>query len=169
MASKQLPIVAEAFLGSEPFVAKCVKITFGSSGYSGTNDVDMTTAGDQDLLTFADSGFVITDIAYRVVEAFSAAFVTLGVDSDPDAIAADSDAGNAAFTVTTAGNMMSARYDLSSAAGVGAGKPTSTDYAFFAGAWPADSDDSLVAGATGHSTLGTEGHLEVYVWYHEID
>src|SRR3990167_6703432 len=98
MASKQIPVVGEAFLGSDPLVQKMIRITFGSSGFSGSNDVDVTTAsvaagvgtlGVGQLLTFADSNYRLLNIIFNVVEVFSVGAINVGVDSDPVAFALD--------------------------------------------------------------------------------
>src|SRR3990167_5590871 len=172
MASKQIPVVGEAFLGSDPLVQKMIRVTFGSSGFSGVNDVDVTTAsvaagvgaaGVGQLLTFADSNFRITNILVNLIEAFSVAALQVGVDSDPVAFMADT--LDQAFDATAVGY-----YDLlrSLSTGLGAGGIASTNNLVFAGAWPADSDDFISISFSGAAALGTEGHAEMYVWYIEV-
>jgi len=172
MASKQIPVVGEAFLGSDPLVQKMIRITFGSSGFSGSNDVDVTTAsvaagvgtlGVGQLLTFADSNYRLLNIIFNVVEVFSVGAINVGVDSDPVAFASDTGAHAADFT---AASIFDLRYGQST--GVGAGIPLSTVSVLFGGAWPADSDDFISLSFSGAAALGTEGHCEMYVFYLEV-
>lgn len=167
MAAKSLPIVGEAFLGSDPMVQKMVKVTFGSSGFSGTNNVDITTAGAQDLITFADSNFVITKIYMHVVEAFSNMGMLLGVDSDPDAIITS----NAAVAgIGTNAGFFDLIYACSTAAGALYTGAATAHYGLVAdGLWPADSDDHIEVSFSGQGTLGTEGHAALYVYYIRTD
>jgi len=163
MASKQLPIVGEAFLGSDPLVQKMVRVTFGSSGFSGVNDVNVSTAGGQDLLTFADSNFMITNIIFNVVEAFSVAAIQVGADTSAVLFGADTTAAQTESNWAAVG-AWDIRDAMSTSAVTGL---ASTDFAVLAGAWPADSDDSIVVSYSGAATLGTEGHCEMYVFYIE--
>ena len=172
MASKQLPVVGEAFLGSDPLVQKMIRVTFGSSGFSGVNDVDLSTAsvaagvgtlGIGQLLTFADSNFRILNIIFNVVEAFSVGAINVGVDSDPVAFSSDTGAHAADFTATGLWDMIRG---MSTSAAFGV--VTSTQTAVGNGAWPADSDDFISLSYSGAATLGTEGHCEMYVFYLEV-
>jgi hypothetical protein len=172
MASKQLPVVGEAFLGSDPLVQKMIRITFGSSGFSGVNDVDVNTltglpgAAANDLLTFADSNFRILNVVFNVVEIFSVAGIQVGVDSDPIAFAADTMSADSNINFDTLGINDIIR--AQSSADTASGAQISTEYAVFGGLWPGDSDDSIVVSFSGAGTLGTEGHCEVYVFYLEV-
>ena len=71
MGSKQIPAVGEAFLGSDPQALKVTRVTFGDAGWSGGNDVDLTTIADTNavgsvLISFGDSGIIITNIAQSI-------------------------------------------------------------------------------------------------------
>ena len=159
MAAKSLPIVGEAFLGSDPLVVKVVRITFGSTGFSGTNDVNLTSAGAQNLLTFADTTFKIVDVMVNISELFSVGAINLGVDSDIDALGGDTGAFGIDFTAAA---WYSVKRGLST--GVVAGY-AATDDLLFGGVWPATSDATIQVSYSGAAAMGTEGHAEVYVFY----
>lgn len=87
MPAKNLPVVGEAFLGSDPLAQKVIRIAFGFDTTDGVNDVIITDhVGDSDayiaILTVSDTRFLITDLALRVVASFSAASpLAIGTDS----------------------------------------------------------------------------------------
>ena len=83
MAAKQLPIVGEAFLGSDPMASKVVRVAVGVDTTDGVNDIILTSdTGVYDVLTVADTKFMLTDIVVRVVVAFTSVDeLSLGVDS----------------------------------------------------------------------------------------
>ncbi len=173
MAAVQIPAIGEAFLGSDPQVLKVARVTFGDAGWSGGNDVDLTTIADTDavgseLVTFGDSGIIITNLAFNLVEAFTTAFIVIGPDSAISDIIADSSAGDDGVDFTqTAGVWFDAKHDwstgvMAAASGFGLG----TDFAMFSGEWPVDSDDSINIGDNSAGTI-TAGHCEMYVYYLE--
>lgn len=173
MPSKQIPAVGEAFLGSDPQALKVTRVTFGDSGWTGGNDVDLTTLADTNavgsvLISFGDSGIIITNIAFHLVEAFTTAFICLGPDSAISDIFADSSDGDDGIDFTqTAGVWFDMKHDASTgvmalAAGFGLG----TDFAMFSGEWPADSSDTINIGDNSAGTI-TAGHCEMYVFYLE--
>jgi len=165
MAAKQLPIVGEAFLGSDPFVSKIVKVQLGASAFSGVNDVDLTTSSNQTLLSFADTGFFLENIAFRVVEGFSSlGELTIGNDTSPAAVLPAVGAVATALNITSAGILMDITKSLSTA--VIAVLPTGTDYGLLLG-MPANSTSSLEVSWAG-AAVPTIGSLEMYVYYHEI-
>jgi hypothetical protein len=172
MASKQIPVVGEAFLGSDPLVQKMIRISFGSSGFSGVNDVDVNTLTGlggttaNNLLTFADSNFRILNIVFNVVEVFSVLGIQVGMDSDPVAFAADTLSADSNFQFDTLGIGDLLRNQSTGADAPGA--QLSSEYAVANGLWPGDSDDRLVFSYSGAGTLGTEGNCEVYVFYLEV-
>ena len=176
MTSKQIPAVGEAFLGSDPQALKVTRVTFGDSAWSGGNDVDVTTlsastASGDALITFGDSGIIITNIAFHLVESFSAAFLMIGPDSAISDILADSaSASDTGVDFTqTAGVWWDMKHNASSGtmaaiAGFGLG----TDFAMFSGEWPVDSDDSINVGWLSAGDPGiAQGHAEMYVYYLE--
>ena len=173
MPSKQIPAIGEAFLGSDPQVLKVTRVTFGDAGWSGGNDVDLTTIADTDavgseLITFGDSGIIITNIAFNLVEAFTTAFICIGPDSAISDIMADSSVIDDDILFTnTAGVWFDMKHNaqtgtMAAIAGFGLG----TDFAMFSGEWPVDSDDSINIGDNSAGTV-TAGHAEMYVFYLE--
>ena len=174
MASKQIPSVGEAFLGSDPQALKVTRVTFGDPGWSGGNDVDLTTIADTNavgsvLITFGDSGIIITNIAFHLVEAFTTAYIVLGKDSAISDIFANSSDGDDGIDFTqTAGVWFDLKHNfqtgvMAAAAGFGLG----TDFALFSGGWPEDSGDSINIGSNAAGTI-TAGHCEMYVYYLEV-
>ncbi len=177
MPSKQIPAVGEAFLGSDPQALKVTRVTFGDANWSGGNDVDITTLADTnavgvELITFGDSGVIITNIAFHLVESFTTAFLVVGPDSAITDILADSaSASDTGVDFTqTAGVWWDMKHNASSGtmaaiAGFGLG----TDFAMFSGEWPVDSDDSINAGWNSAGDPGiSAGHAEMYVYYLEV-
>ncbi len=173
MPSIQIPAIGEAFLGSDPQVLKVARVTFGDSDWSGGNDVDLTTMADSDaagsvLVSFGDTGIVITNLAFHLVEAFTTAFIMIGPDSDINSLIANSSAGDDAVDFTqTAGVWFDFAHNwntgvMAAAGGFGLG----TDFAMFSGEWPTDSTDTLNIGDLSAGTI-TAGHCEMYVYYLE--
>ena len=164
MPAKEIPSVGEAFLGSDPFVPKILRVTLGSSGYSGVNDVDLaTTEGGVNLVTFADTGFFITDLAVRIVEIFSVAGLGIGPDSSDRLWFDDFDTN--LFSAGTVGDLE----NLAGTESTGAGAITPTDFGLQSSSiFPPTSSATIQYTYSAAATLGTEGHLELYVYYHEI-
>jgi len=162
MASKILPVVGEAFLGSDPLVQKMIRVTFGSSGFSGVNDVDVSTAGGQTLLAFADSNFRILNVWFNITEAFSVGAIQVGIDTSPTIFGADTLDQAVDFTAISNYDL---RYGLST--GVALASPLSSDFLTLLGV-PADSIDVVVVSFSGAGALGTEGNCEMYVFYLEV-
>jgi hypothetical protein len=186
MAAKQIPVIGEAFLGSDPEAVKVLRVTFGSSGFSGTNDVDIDTeAAGVELVSFADSGWVISDVVINVVEVFSVAQLGVGYDSSVDAFFADT-VVLGLFASTVAGAWSSKATTISTAVasqllyeGLAFHVDTNLSQGVWAQSsvgpdsvdntpWPLDSGDTIVANYDGASTLGTEGHAELYVYYQRL-
>jgi len=165
MASKQLPIVGEAFLGSDPFVKKVVKIQLGASAFSGVNDVDLTTSSNQTLLSFADTGFFIENVAFRVIEGFSSlGELVIGNNTSVSAILSVQGAAATGVNLTSAGILMDLTKSLSTA--TTAALPTASDYGLLLG-MPQDTTSVIEASWAG-AAVPTIGSLEFYVYYHEI-
>ena len=173
MAAKQIPVIGEAFLGSDPMADRILRVSFGDSESTLVPDVVLTTAGAQDLVTFGDSGYIITKMVLNIVEAFSVAAIAIGQDSLYDAFFADTLAGSA--VVTSAVGVFDPRWDTDTDGGQvgkawgekGLGAATAGDSDALA-PWPVDSDDSIQVSYSGAATLGTEGHGELYVFYHKL-
>lgn len=173
MPSKQIPAVGEAFLGSDPQALKVTRVTFGDSGWSGGNDVDLTTLADTNavgsvLISFGDSGIIITNIAFHLVEAFTTMYICLGPDSAISDLFANSSDGDDAIDFTqTAGVWFSIKEDFNSGVMVAlGGGGLGTNFALFSGEWPIDSSDTLNIGDNSAGTI-TAGHAEMYVFYLE--
>ena len=167
MGVKQIPSVGEAFLGSDPFVPRILRVTLGSSGYSGVNDVDIaTTEGGADLVTFADSGFFITDLAVRIVEIFSVNAIGIGPNSSPALWFDDLDTN--LFSAGTVGGLLFLSHDLSTGAGAIGGEDTAVQGLQSSSLFPPTSSASIRYTYSAADALGTEGHLELYIYYHEI-
>lgn len=166
MAIKSIPSVGEAFLGSDPFVPKILRVTLGSSGYSGANDVDIaTTEAGAVLVTFQDSGLIVTDLAVRIVEVFSTNIIQIGPDSDI-ALWDFNDTDSGLFTSGTVSDLLNLRNELSTGDW---GALTPSDFGVKSSSlFPGTSAATIKYSFSASGTLGTEGHLELYVYYHEI-
>jgi hypothetical protein len=162
MAAKNLPVVGEAFLGSDPLVEKVIRIAVGTDTTDGVNDVIIDTT-QANILTVSDSKFMITDLKFRITAAFSAANdIQLGVSSSASLILGASTAIlEPAFNAvgwhdiqindTTAdGGMIQGNAVLS---------PLKNGLIF-----PQDSSDALTMFCT---VAPTNGDMEVYVFYVE--
>lgn len=167
MPVKQIPSVGEAFLGSDPFVPKILKVTFGSSGYTqAVPDVNLaTTEGGVNLVTFADTGFFITDLAVRIVEIFSVAGLGIGPDSSDRLWFDDFDTNLFSAGTLNAGLLE----NLAGVASTGAGAIAGSDFGLQSSSlFPPGSDAAIQFTYSAAATLGTEGYIEMFVYYHEI-
>ena len=162
MAAKNLPVVGEAFLGSDPLVSKVIRIAVGVDTTDGINDVILDTT-QNDVLTVSDSKFMITDIKFRITAAFSSASeVRLGVSSSASLIL-----GAATATLEPAFNavgwhdiqILDTTADAGMIQGVAVLSPLKNGLIF-----PQDSSDALTMFAT---VAPTNGQMEVYVFYVE--
>jgi len=162
MAAKNLPVVGEAFLGSDPMALKVMRIAFGFDTTDGVNDVILvadTTSGSssQNLLTVSDSKFVIVDLGLRVVNVFSAANdIQLGVSSSPSMFLGASTASVPPLNALGYGPIR----NVDTTGGANLLWPQENGLSF-----PQDSSDAIVVD---HTTAGTNGDAELFVFYAEI-
>jgi hypothetical protein len=180
MAAKNLPVVGEAFLGSDPLVEKVIRISFGVDTTDGINDViitDTSTLGTStalssiNLLTVSDSKFMITDLGILVKTAFSAAAdLGLGVSSSPTMFMGYTVGANAMVTghsLATAGyNPVRWRDSSTSMVQINpAGSYINVDNALNL-PFPQDSSDAIVLSA--QETGISNGEADLYVFYVEL-
>ena len=172
MASKQIPVIGEAFLGSDPMALKVLKVTVGDCEFSGGNDVNLdSTDSGATIVTFADTGVIILNIGWYVVEAFSVGSdITIGTDSS--SIAWFTDSASVGMAAPWAG---AGQYNDLTSLSTGLTKLVSTiasgdtaqagQAALTSGAWPVDSDDTIVVASAGDTV--SAGHAEFYIYYLE--
>ena len=177
MAAKNLPVVGEAFLGSDPLVHKVSRIAVGFDTTSGINDVILPLdTGSVTLLTVSDTKFVITDLAVLIKTAFSAAGNhTIGPNSSVDLWM--SNAGPLAVDLLLTG-YFPLREILGDTAATQNQAPfrtieqrdTTIDVSGAVLAFvpfPVDSSDSIVMGYNS-SGVPSNGELDLFVFYTEI-
>lgn len=162
MAAKNLPVVGEAFLGSDPLVSKVVRITVGDDTTDGVNDVILTTT-QSDILTVSDTKFMITDMKFRVIEAFSASNdLRIGVSSSASLyLGATTATLLPDFSALGWGDMQILDTAADSGMKQGAAVLNPLDQGL---TFPQDSDDALTAFC---ATAPTNGQVEIYVFYVE--
>ena len=164
MAAKIIPIVGEAFLGSDPQVSKVVRVAVGVDTTDGVNDVIMTSdTGTYDVLEAADTKFMLTDIKVRVVVAFTSIDeLSLGVDSSVLLFGWTSVTSN--FDPTALG--FQAPRVLSIGSGTAYTALDNLPYPIDNGlTWPQVSASSIVIGFD--TTAATVGDIEIYFFYVE--
>ena len=167
--AKNLPVVGEAFLGSDPGVSKVIKIAVGVDTTDGVNDVILVGTALANLLTVSDTKFMITDIKFRIIENFSATNdFRIGVNSsvslycDVATVTARPSFGSSAASLVGWQDM--ATVDTSADSGMISG----------AGGVPNPLDRGLTFPATASAVLTafaivapTIGNVELYVFYVE--
>jgi len=163
MAAKNLPVVGEAFLGSDPMVSKVIRIAVGVDTTDGVNDVIIADTSQLDILTVSDSKFMITDIKFRITAAFSATNdIHLGVSSSASLILGASSA-TLTPSLGTVGwadmQIIDTTADSGMIAGAALLSPLANGLIF-----PQDSSDALTLTAI---NAPTNGEMELYVFYVE--
>ena len=159
MAAKNLPVVGEAFLGSDPLVSKVIRIAVGTDSASGINDVVISGTASAVILTVSDTKWMIVGMVFRITEAFSAVNdLQIGINGSASLYA-----GLAAQTSNAFDAL--GMYELNivdTSSGTG---PTYLNP--FAGAvlFPTSATASLII--TPAVGLPTVGNMEVYVYYVE--
>jgi len=184
--AKTIPVVGQAFLGSDPLVPRVLKVTYGAA----TAVVDVTatavstgtvsTAYDE-LVNFADSGYIITDMYVAIEEAFTAAVIEIGPDSAAALIDSVGFFPNSVPVATVLGGLWNAKQEDSALAitegGIGNQWLAATDTIVpgfviaadcAAASWPVDSDDTIVCVFDSGSCAPSIGKMALYVHYQAL-
>ena len=169
MAAKNLPVIGEAFLGSDPLVSKVARILVGLDTTDGVNDVILVGTALATLLTVTDTKFMITDIKFRIVVGFTASNdFRLGVNSSPSLYCgAATVTQRPAFNVV-AGSGWQDLLPLDTSADTGQMTPAShtTNPLDDGVTFPATASASIVAFLLNAPTA-TVGDVEVFIFYVE--
>ena len=158
MAAKNLPVVGEAFLGSDPLVSKVVRIAVGVDTTDGINDVVITGTASSVILTVSDTKWMIVGMVFRIVEAFSAVNdVQIGINGSATLYAGLATQTANAFNAL--GTYVLRVIDTGADVASGAGPFDGTTL------FPTSATASLIV--TPAVGLPTVGNMEMYVYYVE--
>lgn len=180
--AKTIPVVGSAFLGNDPLVPRILKVTFGVS--SAVVDVVATApstaasgAAYDELVNFADSGYLITGMRAEIIEAFTAAGLNIGQDS----IALEDGIGCFLATGIVANvvgvydaHTMDTLMSLTPEAQWGTDFQGDSELHFFMSAdsaappWPIDSDDTLRAIFDSGTCVASVGKMALFIEYQAL-
>ena len=183
--AKTIPVVGEAFLGSDPLVPRVLKVTYGvSSAVVDVTADSVATAGSaaayNELVNFADSGYIITNMIVTIEEAFSNGVIEIGQDSSAvvDAVGFFPDGKPVATVLGGIWNAHEEDSSLSlpeSSIGTEWYGVTDTLAPHFTIAadcsfkpWPVDSDDTIRAIFDSGVNSATQGKMALYVYYQAL-
>ena len=182
--AKTIPVVGQAFLGSDPLVPRVLKVTYGVA--SAVVDVantavstGTTAAAYDELVNFADSGYIITNMYVSIEEAFTNAVIEIGCDSS---VVVDSVGffPNGVPVADTPGLWNAFQEDSALAiteGGLGTDWLAVTDTIVphfvvaadcAAASWPVDSDDTIRAIFDSGTGAATAGKMALYVHYQAL-